>query len=1519
MNGDGFQDIVRVNGAGVIYWPYLGNGRWAEPITMKKPPVLPLQFDPKRLFLSDIDGDGCADLIYVDFDKVILWLNQSGVQLSSPKEILYTPPVSVEQVRLADMKGTGTAGILWSYIGPASHGADYFYLDFTGGVKPYLLSRIDNGMGLVTKIEYGTSTTEAMRDRLDGSPWTTFLPFPVPVIKSIHITDQVTNCQSLSKYQYHNGHFDGISRDFAGFGMVEVEEVGDDSVPTMLTRNWHHLGLDPNDYTRYLSDLERSRLRALRGRLLKTEVYGLDGSPDQDKPYFRTENKWDYRVEETVKGVEVLFPYLSEIRTSHFERQVIPYRMMITRNLSYDAHGNVTEQEQWAEDPRDPTLTRVLRTVIIFANDPSGRFISKPTRIIQSDGSEQIVAETISYYDELPEGQIGAEGLLTRQETLVLTDEVVLQVYGANPPDFASLGYHRHSNENGWWIDQVSYTRVDDASGLRGTVTNARGNTTNILFDPYKIHPAKVVDALGNTMEALYDYRVNKLQILTDANGSTISNHYDPLGRLLKTIDPGGNDVLPTTSYIYNINQLPVQLITEQRAINGQPEVIKRKTYVDGLGQVIEERVVNEQGDIVERSQLYSARGLIKIQFLPYVPVSSDYTLPTTSLPHRRFHYDALGRLIDVLNPDGSIQKQHFEPGVTFLYDEEDSREDSEAYHTNTPTRHNYDPTGHIKEVALNDGGRWISTYYDYDIKGNLIVVDSSSQHTVFWYDLLGRRLRTDSPSSGTTLFVFDANGNQVERRNAEGKVVCFEFDELDRLKLVFSPATGEVFADYLYHDAARPAPVEAGSFTKGRVVKVSHPGGEEIFDYDALGHVIHKVIHPSGLLSGQELIFDFTYRADGQWDTITYPSSAPNVERLRVKYEYNQRGLLNQISNFIRHIDYNLAGQRIRIEYGNNVVTEYEYDPMTFRLKDLITKDGSNAVLQESHYYYDEVGNILKVDSPDPKKATEYIYDDIYRLKQASTQSGESWSYQYDDLGNLIVKSDVGDYQYNANGLLISVGTDTFTYTHIGQMLNTPWGECEYDPIGRLKLITRGSEQMICTYDHNGRRVRMQVIGASSLDVLTPDDMISIENGITFAYIFDGSVRVAQICFDTGTISYLHGDHLGSTTLVTGPTGQILQKVYYEPFGAILENSISVGADGTRFLYTGQICDTWTGLCYLQTRYYNPKLGRFITPDSLVSDLFHPQAWNRYSYVQNNPLRFIDPTGHFWKEIGNWFENSWKYIVAGVAIGAVAVLTVLTAGTFAAAMGIAVGWVYGGVAAGMAIGGVVGGISAYQAGGDILLGVFTGMAVGGGSALASIGIGAGMSAVFGVKSLSATTFTGILGGAVSGIAMGFTEGFAGGQGTAGEIWAKIWQGALAGAVSGAIFGFGGYAFGKGWLGTGKLDLVFPKGTDALKRVGIGFAAGSAAELGRQYASGGELNWLEIVLAGVGGAGIGSFVKFGRNSGLPVLTFLKPEYVGVVSSIFASSVSAIFVLDYADDIWEFLKEKEVKIEIKGTF
>jgi hypothetical protein len=218
---------------------------------MRDSPRFPYGYDPKRILVGDVDGDGVADLVYVDDRRITLWVNQSGNGWSAPIVIAGTPPVSdLDVVRLVDVLGSGVAGLLWSIEPGGAPRRSIDFLDFTGGVKPYLLGVMDNHVGAVTRVTYASSTQFFVADDAKRSTrWRTPLPFPVQVVQRVEVIDQLSKGRLTTEYAYHHGYWDGYEREFRGFGMVEQFDTEtftiDPAVPRQFSpptcvRRWFH-------------------------------------------------------------------------------------------------------------------------------------------------------------------------------------------------------------------------------------------------------------------------------------------------------------------------------------------------------------------------------------------------------------------------------------------------------------------------------------------------------------------------------------------------------------------------------------------------------------------------------------------------------------------------------------------------------------------------------------------------------------------------------------------------------------------------------------------------------------------------------------------------------------------------------------------------------------------------------------------------------------------------------------------------------------------------------------------------------------------------------------------------------------------------------------------------------------------------------------------------------------------------------------------------------------------------------
>jgi RHS repeat-associated protein len=1378
MTGDGSDDLVRVDGAGVTYWPYLGNGRWADPVTMADPPGLGPAVRADRLLLADVDGDGCADLVQLDGDRVRWWLNQGGNRFSAAREVRAVPTERMTDVRVADMRGNGVPGLLWSLSGDLSRQAAYLLLDLTGGSKPYLLAGIDNGVGLTTRLDYSTSAREAARDAAAGRPWTSRLPVALPVVARLETTDAATGTVATETFSYSEGRWDGVLREFAGFGVVEQELLGDAVAPTLRTRYEFATGVDPVTGVEPATRTGRRRLRAVRGQLLRQERYGRDGSALEHRAYDIVEHS--LRVDEDGPA---MVPRL--VRTVHttYERGAAPASVLTTTNLSWDAAGNITESVQTSEAPADPGATKTLRTLTRFATDPTGRFVNKPWRVTQLDGTGARVADSVTEFDGQPEGSVGPRGLVTARSALVLTDALAGEAYGTSLPDFASLGYHRRAGEDGWWTSQGRYTRIEDSAGLSGRVTGPRGATTSFTFDATRTHPVAITDPMGNSVQVQHDDRVNRVRQLTDASGAVFRARFDPLGRLTALIEPGDSDQLPTRVHEYGLGAFPVTTVMRQRAESGAAVTIDTRERWDGAGRLLERRVVDDLGEIVTVAQVYGARGMLARLHLPARATSPGYAVPAATTAHTAYAYDALGRLVRQVNADGSVRTVSYGALLVEEADEEDNHVGGD--HEDTTTLKRIDPTGRVRTVEQHLDGRMLASHYHYDVKGDLVRhVDALGREVRIWHDLLGRTIAVRRPEQ-LTRSVFDAAGNAVQARSATRVLAVREFDAANRPVAVrHGSATAPPVARFTYHDGGAPPPPDAGAHTAGgRCVRIEDEAGVTVFDYDARGRVARKRSTPTGATDTYEL--DVSYRADGQIASIEYPGTPT---RLKVAYAYDRLGRVASVPGFVDTVAYDLTGRRTRLGYVNGTEQTYGYDDRTTRLSSM-ELNGPAGALRTLTLRHDLVGNVVGIDSPQARLTASYTYDDLYRLVSASTGAGESWTYRYDDTGALTFKSDVGDYRYGEDSAPAtcptSAGTATFTYGELGEMDGTPWGRQTFDLAGRLTRIVDGTTVSEFTYDYAGLRVG---VSSGGRERVSPDPLYAIEDGQLVLHVYDG-VGVAARRLPSGATLFLHADHLGGLAGATDMTGTLVESLRYDPYGVVLERTGTGRPLPNGF--TGGEPDEVSGLLYLGARWYAPRFGMFVSPDPIVQDIYDPFSWAAYAYCRDNPVTLTDPTG----------RGFWAIFLAALAIVALVVVTVLAVvldiisfGALTAPLAIGI------IALGMVVGGIVGGLAAYQKGGNtaaIIEGVLVGAAVGGWAAFATVaggGVGGAAAGAVHATGFWGAVAAGAVNGAITGAAMGFAAGYAGGLGTLDEIVTKMWQGALVGLVTGALIGGLSYA-----------------------------------------------------------------------------------------------------------------------------
>ena len=389
--GTGTQHRVRVTPGRMQVWPSLGWGRFGPVVELADVPTFGGALDASRLMLVDLSGSGAADLVYRGDDRLTAWLNLGGNAYATEPVVIPLPGPVVDpaQLAVADVYGNGNSCIVFAELGPQPA---YWCYDPCGGAKPYLLAAAEDHVGSRTETTYVSSVREYLRDRQDGLFWITSLPFPVQVVAEVRTDDRVSLTRLVASYAYHHGYYDPWEREFKGFGYVERRETPAEDpdgtqmraaalaegeaarfAPPQLMRTWFETGAwelaaplaaayrteffrgDPDEYPipgpvfqGLGASPEPTALRqayaALAGRLVRSELYGLDGGPLAGVPYSVSQQNWVARMEQPPgpAGRHAVF-YVHERETVDYDYERVAADPAVEHNfvLAVDALGNV--------------------------------------------------------------------------------------------------------------------------------------------------------------------------------------------------------------------------------------------------------------------------------------------------------------------------------------------------------------------------------------------------------------------------------------------------------------------------------------------------------------------------------------------------------------------------------------------------------------------------------------------------------------------------------------------------------------------------------------------------------------------------------------------------------------------------------------------------------------------------------------------------------------------------------------------------------------------------------------------------------------------------------------------------------------------------------------------------------------------------------------------------------------------------------------------------------------------------
>lgn len=689
---------------------------------------------------------------------------------------------------------------------------------------------------------------------------------------------------------------------------------------------------------------------------------------------------------------------------------------------------------------------------------------------------------------------------------------------------------------------------------------------------------------------AQYNASTGQMTSITDGNNNTTSYQYDSLGRLTMVTNP--DQTTATASYNDGANEAT---FTDE---TGVTSTIKW----DSIGQKMEEGIVDGAYRMLRK---YGYDGLGQLSW------EEDANNQRTS-----YSYDNWGRMVQSTAPNGAVSAVAYD-GIQRTQ----TATDPEGIQSRVTT----DILGRQIASDINKGSGFEQTSSSiYDYVGNLLSSTANGETTNYGYDVLGRLTHVSQPNQETTTYSYSLAGNLKSIHYPNGTSVQKQYDELGRIRKKIDQAgkeekafyddnsnlvksvdkKGQVFT-YQYNNRnlmfQKNSPSSQTDYTydgAGRRKSMNDSTGLTRYSYKPTTGELDKVTFPDGKT------IDYTYNNLGLRETLKDPFD------MTKEYTYDNMNRLHTIGSPEASVDatYEYFDNNLleKTEQKNGVTSNYTYDG--YNLATLTHKKSDGALINSFTYTTQLNGNITQLaeNRNGQSQTYDFTYDALDRI-QTSSQFNEN--YTYDSLGNRSVME--SDLMYNMN-----LGEINYQYDDWNQLIEVSKGSGEriqykYNGDGLMVERTENNETTRYYYDGN------QIIAEGT-----------VVNGVVTLkaqYIRGKSLVGRQDA--SGTAYYLHNGH-GDVVEIRDSTGNVsLNQYSYDIWGNPVKTVETVS---NPFRYSGELWDQSTGLQYLRARWYDPSMGRFITKDTYEGQLTNPLSQNLYTYVHNNPLSNIDPSGNF-------------------------------------------------------------------------------------------------------------------------------------------------------------------------------------------------------------------------------------------------------------------------------------------------
>lgn len=942
------------------------------------------------------------------------------------------------------------------------------------------------------------------------------------------------------------------------------------------------------------------------------------------------------------------FPYFSSQTLNQYEVGGTKNGQLITTtvtNYNYDAYDNPTS----------------VSTVVTDEDSGSPYYGKIWTTAITNTTSVDTTHWCLNLYTQMQIAHTSTDGgvAVTQLKTMPTPDtshcdypQIVSSTVGGSSSVTETIGYDAFGN--------VYTDAITGSGGMATRTSTANWGTTGQL-------PISVTDASGAQTQTGYDYRYGLPNSVTDPNGVITTEVYgDGFGRLTQQNRPDGTYTIWVYTDMTGIGYSLHGLVANQETYSSGGSFIRNDVSLyDPVGRPVGQVTENIAGGYNQYSITYNPLGFVASRSAP-----CSWTGWITVCPYfTTAQYDTANRLINVQPP---VSPGNSSPQPT-------------AYKYLGRTRTIVDANGNSTSTVSDVNG-WARQTQDalgytvttgYDAAGNKVAVTDNLSNTLwsgtYAYGAGAFLSATTDMDLGTWTYTPDALGEASAWHDAKGNNFSMVFDNLGR---PISRTEPDLYTSWTW--GSTPTSHNVGQLAAactGTGTTCSSSAYSETDSFDSLGRPYQRSITlPSGTYTYTRLYNSTT----GLPDTLTYPVSTAGYS-LQLKYGY-QHDILQSVTDISDTPNVavwtanstNVAGQITQETLGNNVVTSRAFDAVTGWLNSVQSGVGGGYALQNQGFLADQVGNLTQRQDNNLGLTENSYYDADYRLTSTKLNSAQNLAIGYDQMGNITSRSDIAnaaawtyDPTHKHQATTMANSGLTYTYDANGNVTNRGGSSINWSSYNYPTYITatspQGSETVWLTYGPDRSRWQQQysLTGINKTSSTTYyiggllDEVIG--SATTYRhYIYAGSEPVAvyaRSSSGSNTLYYLLSDPQGNVANITSSAGSSVVAESYTPFGERRSPSTWANPTLTSLGWTNQISSAdagasaavtsqgytfqtelgeWMNLNHMNGRVQDAVSGRFLSADPNIPDATNSQEYNRYSYVDNDPLTYIDPSGFY-------------------------------------------------------------------------------------------------------------------------------------------------------------------------------------------------------------------------------------------------------------------------------------------------